>query len=898
MKALAALLNRIDWSWPTVSLRSHLLALILLATLPIASLMGYWIFTDVQGQQQRMQLELQQSANSLALVVERELASSIDALSILAETDAIQRHDIAGFERALRGGRPRLRTNWLSVYLLDRDGKLLFDTATTSAARPRKNVAPLAFKPPAFPATSAESFPESLPPAAARSPLASLKRPDQVSALLDGRAPDQRAIAIEVPVTIAGQQARYRLGAWIAPTIWQQVLKQAALPAGAVAGIYDREQRLIASSQGAERPLGGRLPEALASAMGTAAAGVVHRTSGGPDATYDAWKTIALAGWVVDVGVPAAALDARYRQAIGAALAAAAACLLLGVVLALLVARRLIRPLHQLASNPQARAEEPIAVREVAQLRDALLAAKALEESAHARADARLAGVEQNLRESQRLMDLAEEAGHVGFFHYLFASDTLAWTPGLSRLFGLQPAARESTLADFLARIVGEHRERIEDSLRRAYAARQEKETLEFRVVLPGGAWRWLSSRILVNYGADGRPLQMIGVTLDIDDHKEAEHGRAALVQREHAARIEAEAANRAKDEFLAMLGHELRNPLSAIAAAVEVLNHVEAGADTALSARGVIARQTRHLAHLMDDLLDVARVISGKILLTRQRIDLAPLVERLVATMKLTGSADRHQLNVELADVWIDADATRIEQVVNNLLTNALKYTPAGGRIDVRVGSDGDQAMLEVCDTGVGIPPALLPKIFDLFVQAERTLDRRAGGLGIGLTLVRRLVELHGGTVAATSSAAGSVFTVRLPAVEAPAGAPARQLVPASRRRRVGVIEDNEDALDTLHRMLELDGHSVWCASDGVSGLNSLLERRPDVALVDIGLPGLTGLEVAKRSRAAGYAGRMIALSGYAQDNVGEQALAAGFDAYLVKPVDADQLRRLLADD
>lgn len=583
-------------------------------------------------------------------------------------------------------------------------------------------------------------------------------------------------------------------------------------------------------------------------------------------------KSFELAGWVVDVQGPAGAIDASYKLAIGLALATGAVCQSLGVLLALLMARRLSHPLDPFSTDPQNPASK--------------------------RADADLAGTEKDLRESQRLIELAQEAGHLGFFHYRFETDLLAWTPGLSRLFGMAAEARESTLAHFLAGIVSEHRLRIENALHHAYAEQREKETLEFRIVLPDGAGRWLSCRITINYGDDGRPSQMIGVSLDISDQKEAERGRAALTQREHAARIEAETANRAKDEFLAMLGHELRNPLSAITAAIEVLNHGEAGADAARSARSIIVRQTAHLARLMDDLLDVARVISGKILLSRQSVNLVPLVERLVATTRLTGTADRHQLHVALDEVWIDADATRIEQVVNNLLTNALKYTPAGGRIDVRLGRDGEQAVLEVCDTGVGIHPALLPKVFDLFVQGERTLDRRAGGLGIGLTLVRRLVELHGGAVGAVSSAAGTVFTVRLPAVEAPAAAPEHKLVPPSRRRRIAVIEDNEDALATLHQMLELDGHTVWCATDGISGLASLLESRPDVAVVDIGLPGLTGLEVAKRSRAAGYAGRMIALSGYGHDNFGEQALAAGFDAYLVKPINADQLRRILAED
>ncbi len=1020
MNVLSALHNRIPSPWPTASLRTYLVAVILLATLPITGLMAYWIITDVQRQQQRVQLELQHRANSLAQIVDRELVASIDALTMLANMDSIQRNEIAAFEQALRSGRPQLRPTWFSVYLLDRNSTLLFDTATTAVGRRGKNAATPFFTPP-FSAKSTLSI------APAPSPPDSVKRLAQISSLVDGRSPERRAIAIEVPVMIGGKP-RYRLGAWIAASVWQDLLQTSGGPTGAAASVLDRKHQLIARTEVPEQIVGRDLPDTLISAMGAAASGIYRTPRNEPDATYDARKTITLADWEVNVRAPAGPLDARHNQAIGAALATGTACLMLGVLLALLMARRLTRPLLQLATRLPAQPGEQIAVSEVAQLRDALLAAKTLEETTHARlktkrdllqskadefetlfenspiglafaqdsacrevlhnaamtalfgppqasaassvqvlhrgqrleyndqplqraaacgeptqgmelellaeglapkfvlvnavplsdsdgrprgalsavvditerkrAEARLASAEKNLRESQRLIDLAEEAGHVGFFHYVFEADALVWTPGLSRLFGMAPVPQETPLESFLARIVSVHRERIKETLRQACAAHQEMEALEFRVVLPGGMGRWLSSRVMVNYDDDGRPLHMIGVTLDINDQKDAERGRAALVQREHAARIEAEAANRTKDEFLAMLGHELRNPLSAIAAAIEVLNHVDANADTALSARGIIARQTRHLARLMDDLLDVARVISGKILLTRQRINLAPLVERLAATMKLTGVADRHQLSVELHDVWVDADATRIEQVVNNLLTNALKYTPASGRIDVRVGGDGDQAQLEVRDTGVGIPPALLPKIFDLFVQAERTLDRRAGGLGIGLTLVRRLVELHGGSVSVASSAAGSVFTVRLPAVEAPAGAPEHTRVPASRRRHVGVIEDNADALDALHKMLELDGHSVWCASDGVSGLASLLERRPEVAVVDIGLPGLTGLEVAKRSRAAGYAGRMIALSGYGQDNVGEQALAAGFDAYLVKPIDADQLRRMLADD
>jgi CheY-like chemotaxis protein/two-component sensor histidine kinase len=381
-------------------------------------------------------------------------------------------------------------------------------------------------------------------------------------------------------------------------------------------------------------------------------------------------------------------------------------------------------------------------------------------------------------------------------------------------------------------------------------------------------------------------------------EQKEAEHERDALIAREQAARVEAEAANRSKDEFLAMLSHELRNPLSAIASGVEVLNRVDSSTDVATNARRIIGRQARHLAHMMDDLLDVARLISGQVLMSRHRLDLAALVRRVIATLKITGEPHEHELVVDLNEVWIDADATRIEQVVNNLLTNAIKYTPQGGRIEVFVGPDNTDALLQVRDTGVGISPELLPRVFDLFVQGDRTLDRRGGGLGVGLTLTRRLVELHGGQIFARNANPGTVMCVRLPAIEAPERTALNLPVPESRRRRVAVIEDNEDVLDALRTVLELDGHTVWSTTDGTSGLELVLGKRPDVAIVDIGLPGLTGFEVAKRSRAGGYAGRMIAVSGYGQERDVQQALAAGFDFHFLKPVDPNELRNVIAND
>lgn len=359
---------------------------------------------------------------------------------------------------------------------------------------------------------------------------------------------------------------------------------------------------------------------------------------------------------------------------------------------------------------------------------------------------------------------------------------------------------------------------------------------------------------------------------------------------------LEVETASRAKDEFITMLSHELRNPLGAIAAAVDVLDSAEPQGETAAEARAIIARQTRDLSHMMNDLLDVSRVIAGKILLSRQPVDLADIAQRVQQTLTLTGAAAHHRLRCTLHPAWVDGDAVRLEQILGNLLTNALKYTPPGGDIGLSVRREGRTALIEVQDCGEGIPGALLPHIFDLFVQGERSLDRRAGGLGIGLTLVRRLVELHGGTVSVETSAAGSRFTVRLPAVE---GVPALadDSLPLQLRRKVLVVEDNPDVLAALRSKLELDGHTVSTAADGIEGLDRLLKLRPEVAIVDMGLPGITGFELARRARAAGHSGRMIAISSDGHERDRANAMLAGFDAYLVKPVDRMQLRATLSE-
>lgn len=392
-----------------------------------------------------------------------------------------------------------------------------------------------------------------------------------------------------------------------------------------------------------------------------------------------------------------------------------------------------------------------------------------------------------------------------------------------------------------------------------------------------------------------------LGLFQALASHAAAGIRAAQLFNQERTAREDAEASNRAKDQFLAMLGHELRNPLEAISSGITVVNRIDSHDPRAGRAREIITRQVGHLRQLTDDLLDVARVTTGKIILSRRSFDLGELVRRCWAVLQSTGTLTHHTARLEAEPVWMDADETRILQVIENLITNAVKYTPPGGSIVVAVRGEGGDAVIRVADSGVGISRALLPRIFDLFVQGEQTQDRVKGGLGIGLTLVKRLVEMHGGSVAATSEGPGrgSLFTVRLPRAAAPVTAVSAGERPsmATVGRRVLLVEDSPDAREMMRLLLELEGHEVYEAEDGLVGLERAIALRPDAAIIDIGLPGLDGREVARRLRATDAGARMtlVAVSGYGQPDDHRRSLDAGFNTHLVKPVDAGSLTRAI---
>lgn len=400
------------------------------------------------------------------------------------------------------------------------------------------------------------------------------------------------------------------------------------------------------------------------------------------------------------------------------------------------------------------------------------------------------------------------------------------------------------------------------------------------------------------------REAPLILVAMEDITLRKRELERTRILLHEQAARAEAESASRRKDEFLAMLAHELRNPLAPIFNALLTLRSPDMVAEDLTWALDVMERQIRHMTRLIDDLLDVSRIMRGSIRLRRELIELAPLVRHVVEAARPYIELRRHDLSLELTKepISLIADPVRLEQVFTNLLHNAAKYTEEGGKIWVQTAREDREVVIRVRDNGIGLAPDQLPNVFELFMQVDRSLDRSQGGLGIGLTLVKNLVELHGGKVRAYSRGLGlgSEFVVRLPIATvnaAPTPTPPITRVPAGESRRVLVVEDNVDSAHSLGRLLTRWGHDVRIALDGTEGIETARSFRPDVVLMDIGLPGMDGYQVVRRLRGEPAAARalMVALTGYGQEEDRRRALDAGFDRHLTKPVDPLALRDVL---
>jgi len=406
-----------------------------------------------------------------------------------------------------------------------------------------------------------------------------------------------------------------------------------------------------------------------------------------------------------------------------------------------------------------------------------------------------------------------------------------------------------------------------------------------------------------IGAGARGAPIvddrvrEVSAVAAALREAHVAVREREQLIEREKDALQD---ADRAKDEFIAALSHELRNPLAALAAASHVLRIADPLQPAAAEARGVIGRQTKHMSRMIEDLLDVSRLIAGKVHLRLETFDLAALAESTLAAWRAGDRLADRVVSVDAQGAWVSADRTRMEQIVSNLLDNAVKFTASRGVIRIAVVRDGDSVVLSVSDDGEGISPSLVARVFDLFVQGDQDVGRSKGGIGLGLTLVKRLAELQGGSVAVRSDGAGrgATFTVRMPAAEPATPLIASEPVPhASTPRTVLLVEDNDDAREMLRQVLAMQGHRVCEAACGEAGVELAAQLHPDVAILDIGLPDIDGYEVARRiRRQATRPVALIALTGYGQPEDQRRARDAGFDVHLVKPVSVERLDAAIA--
>jgi PAS domain S-box-containing protein len=404
----------------------------------------------------------------------------------------------------------------------------------------------------------------------------------------------------------------------------------------------------------------------------------------------------------------------------------------------------------------------------------------------------------------------------------------------------------------------------------------------------------------------DGSQFWAMGVVTPLWDNEGKLRGYAKIMRDitdRKRAETELAEANRRKDDFLAMLAHELRNPLAPILNGLQLLRLEQTVSPNGQQAIGMIDRQARHLIRLVDDLLDISRITTGKVNLHKERVELHTLSNHAVETVRPLTDSRKHQLSVTLPSeaVWLEADPARLKQVLANLLNNAAKYTEPGGHVQLSAEREGSEVIVRVRDTGIGILPEMLPRIFESFVQGDRSIDRTQGGLGIGLTLARSLVEMHGGKIEAHSPGVGkgSAFVVRLPVVPE-----VKPLEPEAVEKRMTttvpslrllVVDDNPDTVESLAMLLRLYGHDVMTADSGPAGLEAALADERDVIMLDIGLPSIDGHEVARRIRAHTAKPVLIAMTGYGQTEDRQKSKEAGFDYHLTKPVDLDRLQDLL---
>jgi len=496
------------------------------------------------------------------------------------------------------------------------------------------------------------------------------------------------------------------------------------------------------------------------------------------------------------------------------------------------------------------------------------------------------------LRENEERLRVATGAGKVGIWAWDVIENSVSWTDSLFAIHGVRKEDFGGTVEAFLELIHVDDREMVSEAVTQTLELDAPYE-VELRTINSDGKTVWVFANATVQRDEEGRALKMIGATCDITEHK---HSEQKLLE-----------ADRRKDEFLATLAHELRNPLAPLKTALELISRGGGDESIVESARCMMERQVKHMSRLIDDLMDVSRITCGKLKLRCERVNMADVIQEAINISRDACTSKKHEVRISLPDdpLHVFGDSLRLEQALGNLLNNACKYTPSGGSIEVMAVREGAEIKIKVKDNGVGISPAMLPRVFNLFTQADDSLDRSAGGLGVGLSLVRGLVELHGGSVAAFSDGAGlgSEFVIRLPSMVAEHHPERSQVLREDDKssavvpKRYLVVDDNEDAAEMLSLLLEMEGHETRKACDGVEAVKRAEEFKPDIVLLDIGLPRLNGYEACRaiREKSKEAPPVIIAITGWGQADDRRKATEAGFNGHLVKPVDYEALKDIL---
>ena len=837
-------------------LRAYLLWLVLATLLP--GVIGASLLFADQYRKGRAQVERKtlQTVRALVLNVENRLSKARAIGQTLTILDAIE---AGNFARAHAQAREALALagSGMNMVLRDRSGQQLVNTAVDWGT-------PL----PAEPSPYLEKVFESGEPA--------------VSGIFTAAVTHQPTISVDVPVRV-GDEIGYVLSIGLQPAYFAGILTPHSVPEGATASIFDANGVIFQRTVRAEEFIGKRVTAPLYEALLRAPEDVVDSRSqeGTPVLTH--FSRSPQTGWGVAIALPRATLRAELADQLALVAGGVAVLFAIGLCLAWLIGGRLARSVQALTAPALAlgKGERPPAatgfyVKETADVAGAIQAAAKLLD----RRSAELAAKESALREAHLL-------ARFGTWHWAPGSDTIEVSDSVPHIFGrpLPPFGQQR--GTVLTEESWEQVRRLTGELARSGGNGK----LQLQAVHADGHRIWLDYRCESVHAPGGAVLALRGTMQDVTERARAEE---ALRQ-----------ADQRKNEFLAMLAHELRNPLAPIASGAQLLGHGSLEPARIQHISGIIARQARHMAGLVDDLLDVSRVTRGLVVLAKEPIDVNAVVRDAAEQVQALVRDKAHTLELQLLPepAWVLGDRKRLVQVVGNLLHNAAKFTGHGGRIEVAMRLDAAGVTLEVRDNGIGMQPEELERAFDMFVQGARTPDRSLGGLGIGLALVRSLVELHGGSVGVASAGpgTGSIFTLRLPRLNraAPLPEPASgQDAAGADGLKVMVVDDNVDAAQILSMYVGAQGHAVRVEYGPEEALALAPGFAPDVCLLDIGLPGMDGYELARRLRQlpATRDAVLVAVTGYGQEQDRANSAQAGFDHHLVKPVDMAALERILA--